>query len=405
MVVLAVFSGVASHRGSFVALASGATIVVEPGQSISAAVSSASEGDTILIESGNYSQSQILVNKTITIVGEDPEQTVIDGGGTVSDIFMITANNVVIENLTVENTSSTTPTPAVYLYNTNGVQVETLMVEKAYYGLLVTDSNFSEIMYCNISGSFYSGVYLRGGSCNNTFYGNTFENNSDGMVISDSTCQFNMVYGNNFIGNSQQLQFFGTNYFDDGYPAGGNYWSDAVGTGSDGILEQGYPASSPWDRYPLEWPITNFQVTVGTESFVLQVSTNSTLTACYLNATAKSIGFLVNAGEGVGSCRVAIPKGLLSTENMSEWKVTEVFVNGTFLNLPYWAAEDSENSYAYFTYAQSEVMEIDVTGTLLVDESFDLVILGFIFASVSALVLLERLRKRESCTKRVQTAS
>jgi parallel beta-helix repeat protein len=409
---LAIFSGAVSDRGSFFALGSGATVTVEPGQSISAALSSASEGDTILLTSGTYSQSQIVVNKTVTITGQDPEGTVVDGGGTAPFIFKINADNVVIENLTVENASSSFATlaPAVYLYNTTGVQVDNLIIKEAYFGLQLTASNFSRIMYCNISESADSGVYLRGGSSNNTFSGNTIENNSNGMIISDPTCQFNMVYGNNFIGNSQQLQFFGTNYFDDGYPAGGNYWSDAVGTdlksgpdqnevGGDGILDQGYPGSSPWDRYPLDWPITNLQVTVGGESFVLQVSTNSTLAGCYVNGTAKSVGLLVNASENVGSCRVTIPKGFLSTENMSDWKVAEVFLNGTSLNLPFWAAEDSENTYAYFTYAQSEVREIDVAGTLLVDEFFDFVILGFMFASICALVLWESSRKRKSSKK------
>jgi parallel beta-helix repeat protein len=413
---LAIFSGAFSGRGSFVVLASdsnasNANVVVEPGQSISAALSRASQGDTILLMSGTYSQSQILVNKTVTITGEDPEQTIIDGGGTASDIFMITADNVVIENLTVENTDSSLAisAPAIYLYTVTGVQVENLMIKQAFFGLQFTDSNFSMVTYCTISESYDSGVFLRDRSCNNTFFGNTIENNSNGMILSDATCQFNTIYGNNFIGNSEQLQFFGTNYFDDGYPAGGNYWSDAVGTdlksgpdqnepGADGILDQGYPESSPWDRYPLDWPITNVQVTVGAENFVLQVSTNSTLTGCYLNGTAKSIGLLVNAEENIiGSCRITIPKELLSAENMSEWKVVEVYLNGTSINLPYWAAEDSENTYVYFTYMQSDVKEIDVTGTLSVNEfSFDFMVLALMFVSFDALALWESLRRRKS---------
>jgi parallel beta-helix repeat protein len=414
---LAIFSSAFSGRGSFVVLGSAAPIVVEPGQSISAALSSASQGDTILLMSGTYSiESQISVNKTVTITGEDPEQTIVDGGGAVSGIFMITADNVVIENLTVENTSSSfaISAPAVYLYSVTGVQVENLMIKEAFYGLQFTDSNFSMVSYCTISESYDYGVFVRDRSCNNTFFGNTIENNSNGMIFSDATCQFNMVYGNNFIGNSNQLQFYGTNYFDDGYPAGGNYWSDAVGTdlksgpnqnepGADGILDQGYPESlpSPWDNYPLDWPITNLQLTVGAENFVLQVSTNSTLTGCYLNGTAKSIGLLVTAEENiVGSCRIAIPKELLSAENMSEWRVVEVYLNGTSMSLPYWAAEDSENTYVYFTYMQSGVSEIDVTGTSSLNEfSFDFMILAFMLVSIAALVLYKSLRKPKSFLK------
>jgi len=413
---LVLFSGVFSGKGCAVALASDADIVVEPGQSISAALNSASQGDTILLTSGTYSQSQISVNKTVTIIGEDADRTIIDGGGTASNIFMISADNVVIENLTVENTDPNfaVSAPAVYLFKATGVHVENLSITKAFFGLQFTDSNFSMVTYCRISDSYGNGVFLRDGSCNNTFFGNTIENNSIGMVLSDPTCQFNKVYGNNFIGNPVQLQFFGTgNYFDDGYPSGGNYWSDAVGTdvksgpsqnevGGDGILDQGYPESSPWDNYPLDWPITNLQVTVGAENFVLQVSTNSSLTGCYFNGTAKTVGLLVSAEENVvGSCRVVIPKGLLSAENMSQWKVTEVYLNRTSMNLPsFWNADDSENTYFYFTYTQTGVSEIDLTGTLAVNEfPFDFMILAFMFVSVGVFVLRKSLRKRKSSAK------
>jgi len=412
-IFLAIFSGAFSGGHSLVVLGSAVPIIVEPGQSISAALSSASQGDTILLMNGTYSQSQISVNKTVTITGEDPEQTIVDGGGTASNIFRITADNVVIENLTVENTDSSfaISAPAIYLYSVTGVQVENLMIKEAFYGLQFTDSNFSMVSYCTISESYDYGVFVRN-SCNNTFFGNTIENNSNGIIFSDATSQFNMVYGNNFIGNSNQFQSFATNYFDDGYPAGGNYWSNAVGTdlksgpnqnepGADGILDQGYPSSSPWDHYPLDWPITNLQVTVGAENFVLQVSTNSTLTGCYLNGTAKSIGLLVNAEENtVGSCRIAIPKELLSAENMSEWTVTEVCLNGTSMNVPHWDAEDSENTYFYFTYTQSDVREIDVAATSSVNEfSFDFMILAFMLISVATLMLCKSLRKQKPSLK------
>jgi hypothetical protein len=77
----------------------------------------------------------------------------------------------------------------------------------------------------------------------------------------------NRIYHNNFIYNGEQhngqAQNFDYNYFDDGYPSGGNFWSDYTGMdnysgpdqtdpGSDGIGDIPYPIE--WgvkDNYPL----------------------------------------------------------------------------------------------------------------------------------------------------------
>ena len=95
------------------------------------------------------------------------------------------------------------------------------------------------------------------GSQNNTVYENNIANNSVGIYVYDNS--FGEIYHNNFKDNTQQL--VGGDVLDDGYPSGGNYWSDYAGgdlysgsyqneTGNDGI------GDTPWygDRYPLMNP-------------------------------------------------------------------------------------------------------------------------------------------------------
>ena len=126
----------------------------------------------------------------------------------------------------------------------------------------------------------YSGGYI--GSDNNTLDNNTCSNNLTGIYVSDSdintitnnTCSSNNSYGiylgyslnnrifhNRFVNNPQQALDYGTDYWDNGYPSGGNYWGDYTGSDAngDGIGDTPYYISggSNQDRYPLmNWPPT-----------------------------------------------------------------------------------------------------------------------------------------------------
>jgi thermitase len=94
---------------------------------------------------------------------------------------------------------------------------------------------------------------------NNTIVCNTIRNNIYGVSFSDSVN--NTLYHNNFIKNTHQVILWKPqiNIWDDGYPSGGNYWSDYDGTDSngDGVGDTPYTISvDALDRYPLMTPWT-----------------------------------------------------------------------------------------------------------------------------------------------------
>ena len=416
---IGVFSALVLNKIVDLGFCSVMAIEVNPGQSISAAINNANEGDTILVKSGNYCESNILVNKTVKIVGENAETTVIDGEGTAPNIFHVIASNVVIENVTLKNTDTSffVQGPAVRIYNVTNVTVKNVITRNTYYGVQIRSSNLTKIMYSKFSESFHSGIYLHQGSCNNTLVDNTIENNSYGIYFAESTSQFNKIYHNNLINNTQQIETFGgLNYFDNDYPSGGNYWSDYNGTdlkhgpsqnetGSDGIFDESYSG----DNYPLANPLTSFNIFVGGQTFLVQVSTNVTVTACSLNRSEESLILFVNGSlDTLGACRVAIPKALLSCENLTYWNISIPMPTAIAVILSYLPLDDAENTYLFFSYNHTTAeARIEIKGTNVVPEfswptmPIILIILTLIIL-IAQKVRLTNAQKFKGCTQCLQ---
>jgi parallel beta-helix repeat protein len=100
---------------------------------------------------------------------------------------------------------------------------------------------------------------------NNTVSGNNATANSYGIYLSSSSNT--TMYHNNFMNNTHQAYSFNSNNtWDNGYPSGGNYWSDYNGTdlyrgpnqnetASDGIGDTPYSIDvNNRDNYPLMQP-------------------------------------------------------------------------------------------------------------------------------------------------------
>jgi len=103
-------------------------------------------------------------------------------------------------------------------------------------------------------------------SSNATINANNIQSSVQGVVLNDTTNV--LVFHNNFINNTGQSSdtYSSQNRWDNGYPSGGNYWSDSshidscngpqqnICTGRDGIADTPYSFSTNEDRYPLTKP-------------------------------------------------------------------------------------------------------------------------------------------------------
>ncbi len=130
---------------------------------------------------------------------------------------------------------------------------------------IALDSCSNNILSGNyVALSNYLGIWLNFSS-DNTVSGNNIANNGYGIYLDSSSN--NTIYHNNFMNNTSQVYSSNsTNVWDDGYPSGGNYWSDYNGTdvhggpyqnetGSDGIGDTPYVIDvNNRDNYPLMQP-------------------------------------------------------------------------------------------------------------------------------------------------------
>jgi parallel beta-helix repeat protein len=197
-------------------------------------------------------------------------------------IFFDNVKNGTVNNNIVENNSAGI---CLWLSDNNTFSGNTVI--KNYYGVylenaLSNNNTFSGNTVVNNS----HGIWLAY-SFNNIISGNTVQNNSqngfwlddcENNIISGNTVQNNHTYGfnlnyqtknniichNNIINNTNQAYDTGSDNWDNGYPSGGNYWSDYTGpdncsgenqniSGNDGIGDNVYiiPGGNNKDRYPL----------------------------------------------------------------------------------------------------------------------------------------------------------
>lgn len=228
------------------------------------AVDNASDGDIIFVYSGTYYE-HVNVDKSIRLVGEDKNTTIIDGGGS-GNVIKIIKNHVEIMNFTVTNgaygfwifSSGNIIIKNIIRNNIDGIWLQSsgnnsiignIVSDSIYDGIvLYRSSNGNTIEGNKVQKSGYDGIILYSSSDNNTIKGNTAQNNtyygivldsSNSNTIIENTVQYNNYYGiilnssnnnvikhNNFINNRRHAFFMKWNVIPSFNLWHENYWDD-----------------------------------------------------------------------------------------------------------------------------------------------------------------------------------
>ena len=296
----------------------------------------------------------------------------VQGTGSGTGINMTWRSNVTLKNVEVTNfyygiylSSSTNNTitgntassnygTGIYLdYSSNNNTVYGNTASSNYgTGIYLDYSSNNNTVYGNTASSNGRGIYLWSSS-NNTVYGNTASSNNEAGIWLQSSSN-NALFHNNFIDNTQQVYVSPDsldNVWDDGYPSGGNYWSDypdvdLLGgpyqneTGSDGIGDTAHILDAKnTDNYPLMGMFSDFKAT---SEYHVQTICNSSISDFQYNGTAISFN-VTGETDTTGFCRICIPRALMN-------ETYQVFVNGTEVQCNLLPCSNTTHSYLYFTY-------------------------------------------------------
>lgn len=336
---------------------------------IQEAIDHATPGDQIFVQAGTYIEN-IVINKSISLVGEDRELTIINGTQT-GAVINITASNVNVTGFTLGKSGLGTPSDSgVFIEYSSNVAISNNKIAKNYDGItilfcsniVISDNNISINGYDGISiyssvnvmvsnnvifSNFYNGISFYSSS-HNVVSGNTISNSYNGIRFTLSSD--NTIYHNNFD-NRYQVLSDSTNIWNSGNE--GNYWSHYTGqdVNGDGIGDLPYSIDeNNQDNYPLVGKFSDFNIALKEEYHVTVIS-NSTVSDFGFEIGSetgnKIIRFNATGGEStVGFCRIKIPAALMNYPFVVLFDNEEIIP--TLLGV-----SSAEYSYLYFTYTHS----------------------------------------------------
>jgi parallel beta-helix repeat protein len=341
-------------------------------------------------------------------------------------------------NITVRNLNMNWKFQGILFACTKDSVIQNVTVIENTYGITLFESSNITISESEISGNFYCGIYLSnssditisgnnikynfglfGGngirlsySLNNSIVGNNITDNIDGIMLYKSSnnriskndiinnwrgvylyeSSSNVVCHNNFIGNTAQVYDDAwdnsyvspsINVWDNGYPFGGNYWSNYIGvdekrgpaqnqSGSDGIGDTPYVIDKDnRDNYPLMKPYGGLY-----DIGITNITTSKTVVGqgYSLNITIT----ILNYGINTETFNVTAYANTTTIQTITNFVLTSR--NSTTITFLWNTTGFAKGNYTISAYVWPVPGETDTAGNILTDGMVTVALVGDINA-------------------------
>lgn len=261
-------------------------------------------GHTIHVDAGIYYES-VVVNKSVSLIGENKLNTIIDGRAS-GNVIRITTNRVNITGFTIQN--SMPGFSGIYIYHSNGDNVSQNIVTNDHNGIYLYGSNSSSIVDNDVFGNQY-GIHLYG-SDNNNVSGNNAYNNMNGIhldISGNNALVDNRVWSNTgngiYLYGSANNDVSGNNVFSNSgrgirlhYSSGNTLLGNIVSSNGYGIYLYGSAGNI----------LSSNNASFNNESGVLlKGSTGNSITSSLLSSNIFGIWLIDSNGNAVSGNNVS----------------------------------------------------------------------------------------------------
>ncbi len=168
--------------------------------SIQEAIDFAHSGDIVFVYNGIYYEN-LVINKSIEIVGQNKDATVIDGNDGLYTVI-INSSKVSISGFTIQN-----GVIGLFISGSNILSKNTIqwnILKDNINGIYLQSSSYENVISKNMINNNAEGIHLYNSS-NNSVTNNTIEYNAASGIILWETSDNNIISGNNITGNSRGI--------------------------------------------------------------------------------------------------------------------------------------------------------------------------------------------------------
>jgi parallel beta-helix repeat protein len=226
----------------------------------------------------------------------------------------------------------------IYLgVSANNYVINNVITDTVWDGIFITRDSDDNVVRGNVfERNAVEGIAI-GWNCERTIvYENEVKNNYIGIAFGNDPSN-SVVYHNNFIGNTIQATSSAIigHVWDDGYPSGGNYWSDYVGVdvkqgpaqnlrGGDLIGDTPYVIDAlNIDHYSLMTPWTPLPNTIsGLKEFVQQLAYNSQIKGLNTLMPQLNIAQKLNSKGDVSGAIVTLQTFVTNVQSLTNKQIT-----------------------------------------------------------------------------------